>query len=211
MSNREFVCGCRLPASEVRLVVLTGGPGAGKTAVLETASRLFCEHVAVLPEAASLLFRGGFPRSATAPARASAQRAIFHVQRELELLATLEGRYAAVLCDRGTLDGLAYWPYVPEQYFAEVGSSYAAELARYCAVVHLCSPSGAQGYDHSNPVRIETAEEATRIDGRIAEVWAPHAKVHTVVSQSNFVHKLAAALQAIRLELPACCVPPLPP
>jgi len=38
------------------LVVLTGGPGAGKTAFLEIARRNFCEHIAVLPEAASIVF-----------------------------------------------------------------------------------------------------------------------------------------------------------
>ena len=40
-------------------MVLTGGPGAGKTAVLEVVRRTFCEHVTVLPEAASILFMGG--------------------------------------------------------------------------------------------------------------------------------------------------------
>jgi predicted ATPase len=42
-----------------KLVVLTGGPGAGKTALLEVVRRHFCEHVVVLPEAASIVFGGG--------------------------------------------------------------------------------------------------------------------------------------------------------
>jgi predicted ATPase len=57
------------------LVVLTGGPGAGKTALLEIARRNFCEHIAVLPEAVSIVFGGGFWRKETAPARRAAQRA----------------------------------------------------------------------------------------------------------------------------------------
>src|SRR5690606_33373261 len=116
------------------------------------------------PEAASMLFRGGFPRRNTPPARAAAQRAIYHVQRELELLASEEPIYALVLCDRGTLDGLAYWPYGPERYFSELGTSYADELSRYSAVIHLRSPNVAHGYNHVNPVRIESAEEARAID-----------------------------------------------
>jgi nucleoside-triphosphatase THEP1 len=44
----------------MRRVVLTGGPGGGKTAVLELVQRTLCEHVKVLPEAAGMVFRGGF-------------------------------------------------------------------------------------------------------------------------------------------------------
>lgn len=42
-------------------IVLTGGPGAGKTALLELIRQSFCAHVKVLPEAASIIFGGGFP------------------------------------------------------------------------------------------------------------------------------------------------------
>ena len=49
-----------------RRVVLTGGPGAGKTATLELIRRSsFCEHVQILPESAGIVFGGGFPRRAT--------------------------------------------------------------------------------------------------------------------------------------------------
>lgn len=58
-------CGCPEPSHELRLVVVTGGPDAGKTAVLELAARSFCEHVAILPEAATIVFGGGFPRHDT--------------------------------------------------------------------------------------------------------------------------------------------------
>ena len=40
-----------------RRIALTGGPGAGKTAVLELARRLLCEHVHILPEAPGIVFR----------------------------------------------------------------------------------------------------------------------------------------------------------
>ena len=47
-------CGCTLASHPCRLVVITGGPGAGKTAVLEVARTAFCQHVQVLPEAAGI-------------------------------------------------------------------------------------------------------------------------------------------------------------
>lgn len=45
-----------------RRIVLTGGPGAGKTAVLEMMRKTLCEHVVVVPESAGIVFGGGFPR-----------------------------------------------------------------------------------------------------------------------------------------------------
>ena len=89
-----------------RRLVLTGGPGAGKTAVLEALKHLLSSQVAVLPESAGIIFGGGFPRINTLPAQRAAQRAIFFVQRELEAIADESG-FAAVLCDRGLADAVA--------------------------------------------------------------------------------------------------------
>ena len=63
-----------------RKIVLTGGPGGGKTAVLDMLRHELCEHVAILPEAAGIVFGGGFPRNHKADVRRAAQRAIYHVQ-----------------------------------------------------------------------------------------------------------------------------------
>ena len=60
-----------------RRAVLTGGPGAGKTALLELIHQSFCSHVKVLPEAASVVFGGGFPTEDDPTSRRAAQRAIF--------------------------------------------------------------------------------------------------------------------------------------
>ena len=67
-------CECTT-AHTPRVVVLTGGPGAGKTAVLELIRRSFCEHIVVLPEAAGILFGGGFPRLTDGEGRRAVQRA----------------------------------------------------------------------------------------------------------------------------------------
>ena len=101
---------CRRGDSGCRLVVVTGGPGAGKTAVLEVARRSFCKKIAFPPEAAGIVFGGGFWRRPSLAGRKAAQLAIFHVQCQMERLVVEEGEAAFALCDRGTLDGLAYWP-----------------------------------------------------------------------------------------------------
>jgi predicted ATPase len=202
--DTAIACECRLTHAP-RRVVLTGGPGAGKTAVLEIVRRSFCRHVVVLPEAASIVFGGGFPRKEGELGRRAAQRAIACVQRELEDLAYAEGGAAVVLCDRGILDGLAYWPGSPESFFLAVGMSEADLLLRYDAVVHLRTPGDGNGYDRSNPVRIETAQQAAVLDARIAEVWSRHPHHHEVASTVTFLDKVHAAVRRIRDEVPACC------
>ncbi len=188
-------------------IVLTGGPGAGKTAVLELVRRSLCDHVRVLSEAASLLFRGGFPRGPSATLRRAEQRAIFYVQRELEATAD-DDATAIVLCDRGTIDGAAYWP-GPGELWSAVHTTLDEQLARYHAVIHLRTPS--TGYNHDNPLRIESAAEAYAIDERIAALWARHPRRYEVQAETDFLTKAAHAIQLLRDQLPPDCRGHLPP
>ena len=164
--------------TEAKLIVLTGGPGAGKTATLEVVRRDSCKHVEVLPEAAGIVFGGGFPRRMTDAAVRAAQRAIYRVQCELERLTTDEGIAKVIFCDRGTLDGLAYWPGAEVDFFHELGTSLEVELARYALDIHLRTPAAHHGYNHHNPLRIESAHEAAAIDERIAQIWSRHDSAH---------------------------------
>ena len=175
-------------------MVVTGGPGAGKTAILEMARKHFCQHTAILPESASIVFGGGFWRLNTALAKMAAQRAIFHVQREMEELISSDGRWALGLCDRGTLDGLAYWPNREEEFWSHVGSGRASELVRYQAVIHLRTPTEALGYNYQNELRIETPEEARLIDERIAKVWSQHPRYIQIPSTEDFLINLGHVL-----------------
>ncbi|MBN1208747.1 MAG: ATP-binding protein [Myxococcaceae bacterium] len=198
-------CGCDRTSHTTRLIVLTGGPGAGKTAVLELVRRTLCQHVALLPESASIIFGGGFPRRDTRPARRAAQRAIARVQQELERWVTEEEPVALALCDRGVLDGLAYWPGSPEDFFAELGTTREAQLARYATVIHLRTPPAEAGYNHHNPLRTESPEEAAAIDARIEHVWRDHPRRFIIPNTSDFLEKAQHALMHIRTELPECC------
>lgn len=196
-------CECKAPHERKR-IVLTGGPGAGKTAVLELVRQHFCRHIDVLPEAASILFLGGFRRGKSLDARAAAQRAIFSVQRELEAVADAESEGAIVLCDRGTLDGLAYWP-GPGDFFGQIGVDRDQERLRYHAVLHLRTPALANGYNLSNPARIESAAEAAAVDERIALAWSGHPRRFFVESTDDFMKKAQTAIELLRGEMPACC------
>jgi predicted ATPase len=197
-----IACDCAGP-HRVRRVVLTGGPGAGKTATLELVRRALCPHVHVLQEAAGILFAGGFPRAPAPLVRRAAQRAIYFTQRELEAVADA-GDPALVLCDRGTVDGVAYWP-GPGDLWSAVGTTLEDELRRYHAVVHLRTPPAASGYDRRNPLRVETAAEAAAIDERILRAWQSHPRRVVVDATPDFLAKVARALVAVQAEVPACC------
>lgn len=195
-------CECR-ERHQRRRIVLTGGPGAGKTAVLELVRQSLCSHVVVLREAAGIVFGGGFPREDSVGARQAAQRAIYHVQRELEEYADADGA-AIVLCDRGGPDCAAYWP-GPGNFWDAVGVDRAEVLRRYDAVIHLRVPGPAQGYRNSNPLRVESAQEAQRIDERITIAWLGHPRRFVIDAADDFLVKAQRAIALLRAELPECC------
>lgn len=196
-------CQCQRKRHKTKLVVLTGGPGGGKTAILEMARRYFCRHVVLLPEAASIVFGGGFPRLSEIAGRRSAQHAIFAIQREMERLAGALDDAAVVLCDRGTVDGLAYWPGTARGLFSQHGTTLAGELARYAAVIHVETP-GPVAYERVG-ARVETAGEAKRIDGLIRRAWDRHPLRFVVSSSENFLDKATLALELMRAQVPDCC------
>lgn len=185
-------------------MVVTGGPGAGKTALLELARKAFCEHVAVLPEAATILFSGGFPRAVTTRSQKFTQRAIFHVQSELERVVRENPKVHLILCDRGTLDGLAYWPGDARSFFREGGTTRARELAKYWAVLHLHTPRGS-GYNYVNPFRIETYPQAVVLDKKILRAWKGHPRRFLVDGSEDFMKKAQSALKLLRQFLPSSC------
>ncbi len=198
-------CGCGRGVHDTRLVAVTGGPGAGKTAILEMALRSFCSHVGVLPEAASVVFGGGFPRHGSELARRAAQRAIYHIQREIETVVVGEQQVAVGLCDRGTVDGVAYWPGSPAAFWDELGTTLQEELDRYAAVIHLQTPAADQGYNQEYALRVESASEARAIDRRILEAWEGHPNRLVVASDEDFLRKAARALELVRDQLSPCC------
>lgn len=195
-------CGCCDTHTHTR-IVLTGGPGAGKTAVLELVRQHFCVHVHVLREAAGIVFGGGFPRSPDENVLRAAQRAIFYVQRELEAAAEAVNP-AIVLCDRGTVDGAAYWP-GPDDLWGAVGTSLDDQLRRYDAVIHLRTPGPHGGYNHDNPLRVESAAQASLVDQRLIAVWAHHPRRFIVEPAPDFLAKAKTVLDILRAQLPECC------
>jgi predicted ATPase len=183
----------------MKRIVITGGPGAGKTASLEMARRTLCEHVGFARESASIVFGGGFPREMRVHAECAAQRAIFHVQRELEALFDDREDLDILLCDRGTVDCAAYWPRAESDFYREVGTTQATELARYAAVIHMRPPPASDGYRRKG-LRVESAAEAARIDARIEHCWRGHPNRIFIDHTHDFPAKVRNVLDVVEAE-----------
>lgn len=180
-------------------IVLTGGPCAGKTTLTHVIAKVFHSEIAVVPESASLLFSGGFPRWTEAGAQDATQKAIFHVQSELE--AAFSARYPekTLVLDRGTVDGAAYWSRGPEDFFKSLGTSLEAELGRYDQVIYLES-AGREDYlanVKKNPNRTEDWEQAHRLDVLTRLLWEKHPRMTVIRNDRSFHHKISEVLELI--------------
>ncbi len=197
----------KILAHSCRFLVLTGGPGAGKTAVMEAVRQIFCEHVAILPESASIVYGGGFPRKNNSLGVRSVQKAIFHVQTELENYVVEEAKAFVALCDRGVVDGYAYWPKGDGEpdFFSSLGCTKEEAFARYHTVIHMRTPSANRGYDLSNPVRIESPEQAAALDAKIEAAWDGHPNRIIVDATERFTDKVEQVTKLILAAMPNCC------
>jgi hypothetical protein len=193
----------------IRRIVLTGGPCAGKSTALEHAARWLQArdvHVYVVPEASTLLLRGGANVAGASLDRLVAfQAGILRVSLALEDgladFARVTHEHAILLCDRGALDGGAY---LPAPAWAELldraGLREQDLLARYDAVVHLVTAAaGAEAFygTDSNAVRYETLEEASVVDLRLRDAWAGHLNLRVIDNSTDFPGKLRRVLDAV--------------
>lgn len=179
-------------------IVLTGGPGGGKTTAADLFRREIGERVVIVPEAATILFQGGFPRSGQAQALRIAQTSIYHVQRNLEDVQAVLFPGRTLLCDRGTVDGAAYWRGDPRKYFDAVGTTLDAELHRYDAVIFFETAAvGGLQIEGGNPVRNESLEQAVELDRKLRALWTRHPRFILVPHNPSFFKKISFGLAAL--------------
>lgn len=176
-------------------VVLTGGPGGGKTTAADLYRREIGEGVVIVPEAATLLYTGGFPRRGPEEVMQATQRAIYHVQKNLEDAHYANYRHRVLLCDRGTVDGAAYWPGEPADFFSHLGTTLEDELSRYDAVIFFETAAvGGISIEGGNPTRTESLEAARTLDQRLRSLWEKHPNFVLVPHNASFLRKVNSGL-----------------
>jgi nicotinamide riboside kinase len=181
-------------------VAITGGPSGGKTTLIEALKKEFGQKVKVVPEAASILYKGGFPRVKSYDGYYHAQKAIYEVQKELEQLRAKTNPDSLIVCDRGSLDALAYWPDTEEHFYKTVKTTREVELARYQWIIHLDTATEPD-YDTSNLVRTEDFHEALLLNEKIKKSWEGHPQRIIITSENDFFSKMKKATNVIEAIL----------
>lgn len=186
-------------------IVLTGAPSSGKTTIArELAAR--CPGVIAIPESATAVYSSLGLRWDRLPIEEcrSVQRLIYRNQLRVEeaLHQRKDGRIFVL--DRGTIDGAAYWPDGPAAYWRDLGTTEAAEIARYAMVIVLESSAAIGLYDGdaSNQVRFEDAEGALENAKLLGKLWSEHPNTHFVAAHRDLEQKVAAVEQLVRRLVP---------
>lgn len=187
-------------------VALTGAPGGGKTTAADFFRREIGERVVIVPEAATILFQGGFPRSRDPEVTRIAQTTIFQLQRNLEDVQRAHYPGRILLCDRGTVDGAAYWPGHAGDFFETLDTTLEAELDRYEAVIFFETAAlGGIAIEGGNPSRIESLKEAVALDAKLRALWMRHPRFIVVPHDVSFFKKIGFGLAALERIINNLC------
>ena len=207
--------------SNVKRIVLTGGPCAGKTTALVRIIEHFSNlgfKVFTVPEVPTMYSQGGWSYLTPNPKLYyEGELAILQTQLALEdsfmRLAETCTKPTFVVCDRGTMDISAYIaPDMWNDITGKCGTSTNELRERYDAVLHLVSAAdGAEQYYTvaTNANRYEQANEeglriARDLDKKVNRAWTGHPHLRVINNNVDFESKLNRVIKEISkvLELP---------
>ncbi len=184
-----------LPTSGPAKIVLTGAPGSGKSTIAFELARRYPQLFVVVPEAATQYYTAlGFRwDQLQIEQQREAQRGIYRLQVEQEQRIAALHPEKTLLMDRGTIDGAAYWPDGPKEYWRDLGTTESQEIARYAMVIVLESSAAIGLYDGdvSNLVRFEDAAGALENAKLLAALWSAHPNVRLVSAHRDLEQKIA--------------------
>jgi thymidylate kinase len=192
--------------SKITKIVITGGPCAGKTSVINALQAEFEGRVLFVPEVATILLSGGWPKPGSTTGwqynfQTVVNIAQFSVEAECEEEAQLRGIFV-LICDRGRLDGAAYSG--GTQRFCELYNlNLEEELARYEEVCHLESLATADPEKYGkggNEHRYETLEQAQALEYATRAAWQNHPR-HILVEGNDLNQKIACITSEVRQYL----------
>ncbi len=199
---------------DIKKIVLTGGPCAGKTTALVKITEYFSGFgykVFNVPEVPTIYSTAGW--NYLTPNRDlyyQGERAILETQLALEdqfmKLAEVCEKPVLVVCDRGAMDISAYIkPEEWDEITRMAGTNSEALRQSYDAVLHLVSAAdGAEQYytTATNATRYEQANEeglriARELDKKVIKAWTGHPHLRVINNHDDFENKLNRVLSEI--------------
>lgn len=199
---------------EIKRIVLTGGPCAGKTTALVKVIEHFTSlgfKVFTIPEVPTIFSQAGMNYL-------TENKALFYEGEKatLEMQLAFEDKFmqmarqceepTVIVCDRGTMDISAYMaPEMWEEITAAVGTSSVELRQRYDAVLHLVSAAdgaeqfyttanNAQRYEQMNEEGLRIARE---LDKKVIKAWTGHPHLRVINNHEDFDKKLNRVLKEI--------------
>ncbi|MBR1462752.1 MAG: AAA family ATPase [Prevotella sp.] len=199
---------------DIKKIVLTGGPCAGKTTALVRIIEHFSSRgykVFTIPEVPTLYSLAGWNYlTPNKDLYYEGERAILKTQLVLEdtfmQMAEVCKKPTLIVCDRGTLDISAYMtPEMWEEITAKEGTNTSELRARYDAVLHLVSAAdGAEQYYTvaTNATRYEQVNEeglriARELDKKVIKAWTGHPHLRVINNHDDFEKKLNRVIKEI--------------
>lgn len=191
----------------VKRIVLTGGPGSGKTSVLEKINQVYSSEgykVIIVPETATELMNNGITFKDGSVSLLDFQELVLRLQlakeevvdRTIELAKTDK---IIVVYDRGTIDNTAY---VNKDEFEEILArlnnvkSFADLMNKYDLVINLVGREDFYTTDN-NKARSENVSEALKLGDTTLRCWLGHKKVKIVLPKDTIEEKTTEVLNVI--------------
>ncbi|HTL30450.1 MAG TPA: AAA family ATPase [Tepidisphaeraceae bacterium] len=184
-------------------IVLTGGPGSGKTVISRRIVETSPDRFVLVPEAATQVYTALQTRwdQLDLEGRRDVQRRIYRLQTEQEDRIAREHPKKILLLDRGTIDGAAYWPDGADEYWRDLGTDQVSELSRYTGVIWMesCAALGMYDGDASNFCRFEDAAGAIASGKLLLKLWGGHPDLKHVGAFTSLDDKIAAVRELLVL------------
>lgn len=186
--------------SPIPRVVITGGPGSGKSSVMDLL-RYEKSNLQFVPEVASIVI-GQLGIKPKKKINKFFQRLVHNTANLFETTsaqyATLEGKSGIVL-DRGLPDGAAYFEGGVGEYEEVLSTSIKQEYSRYKLVIFLDVPPKDvyEKIKENNPARTESYEEARERGDRTFEAWRHHPNLVVISNKGGWEAKVAKAREEI--------------
>lgn len=193
---------------QIRKIVITGGPCAGKSTALSWIQAEYTKKgysVIFVPESATELILAGIS-STTLKSDIEFQTALLKNQLIKEKLfeeaaRKLPNDKVLIVCDRGSMDGKAYIkPHEYEQMLKYLGLNEVELRDNYDAVFHLVTTAvGAKEYYtlENNKARYESVEEAITSDKKTLQAWTGHPHLRVIDNSTDFEGKMLRLLREI--------------